>query len=272
MAPRALFAGPGAARTMIAGRSGVVELALSRGAYLRFERDWVLLADPSAPFGPLSVAATGLHFGDLAGAPVDITTSRLVIGPTEISLERLRLRGPPRCGGTARGVTEVGATGTATAAATAAAAAAALAAALAALPEPPRRLRPGIDMLAAGRIRDSVRALAGLGEGLTPEGDDVLAGAAATLFRSRSGADGSLSTLADGRASPIGLAYLRCAERGELPDGAAQLLCAIRRGSPADVAAALTSVRSWGASSGTALAWGICAAVLATSTPARRST
>ncbi len=144
---------------------------------------------------------------------------------------------------------------------TGAGSAAAAMAALADLPEPPQRLRPGIAMLAAGRIRDSVRALAGLGEGLTPEGDDVLAGAAAALFWLRSAATESISTLADGRASPLGLAYLRCAERGELPDGAAQLLGAIRGGSPRGVAAALTSVRSWGASSGTALAWGICAAV-----------
>jgi Protein of unknown function (DUF2877) len=105
---------------------------------------------------------------------------------------------------------------------------------------PPGFLGRGITALAAGRVRDAVHAHAGLGEGLTPAGDDVLAGYAAA--RGALGALGApegvalngsvpLSTLAAERSSALGLAYLRCAQRGELPDAGAQLLVAIRCGS-----------------------------------------
>src|SRR2546430_12045096 len=70
----------------------------------------------------------------------------------------------------------------------------------------------------------------------------------------------SLSPLAGGRSSPLGLAYLRCAERGELPGPAEALLRAIAAG---DVPAAnrrARRLRSWGASSGAPLFWGMAAA------------
>jgi hypothetical protein len=76
-----------------------------------------------------------------------------------------------------------------------------------------------------------------------------------------------LSALAAGRASPLGLAYLRCAELGELPDAGARLLSAIRRGSAVDALASVDRLRDWGASSGVALGWGIVTAALAITAP-----
>jgi len=213
----------------------------------------MMLAEPSAPFGPLSLAVDGLERLALSpGMPVCVTGSRLVLGEHAISLERMRQGGmaPLAIGAPARTHAMV----------------TAAKAALAALPTPPVVLRAGIAALALGRLRDAVYALAGLGEGLTPAGDDVLTGYAAArtalgaVDEPANGAlDGSesLSTLAAGRSSPIGLAYLRCAERGELPDAGARLLGAIRRGSPAAVRTALPALRAWGASSGLALVWGI---------------
>jgi hypothetical protein len=58
----------------------------------------------------------------------------------------------------------------------------------------------------------------------------------------------------------LGLAYLRCAERGDLPDPGARLLAAICAGSAEDIRVACRRLREWGASSGTALGWGITAA------------
>ena len=68
---------------------------------------------------------------------------------------------------------------------------------------------------------------------------------------SRSGAD---------RCSPIGIAYLRCAERGELPDQAALAMRAIRDGDARLARMRARALSTWGASSGAAILWGIAAA------------
>lgn len=213
---RALFAGPGARRALVDGARGEVELVFGgRGAYVRLgPSDWILLAAPSAPFGPLSVAVDGLDRLELRpGMPAEVTRGQLRLGDRSLALERMRGR---RCPGADPGS----------------------AASCAAVADPPVSLEAGIAALVAARVTDAVRLLAGLGDGLTPAGDDVLAGYAAARFAL--GRPVAISPMAAGRASPLGLAYLRCAERGELPDA---------------------PLRSWGASSGFALAWGINAAV-----------
>jgi hypothetical protein len=247
-----LFAAPGARRALAQTRTGSVELALSRATYVSLGPNWLMLADPDVPFGPLSLVVRGM--GDAldelaAGSRVRVVAGQwLRLENASISLERTRTR-----------VTIALDDGVV---ASAAAVGAAAAAAREALPDPAPPIMHGVAALAAGRLRESVHKLAGLGEGLTPAGDDVLAGYAAAVYAlgtSRGAAP--VSALAAARASPLGLAYLRCAERGELPDVGARLLRAIRRGSVAAVQAALPSLQSWGASSGSALAWGMTAAV-----------
>jgi Protein of unknown function (DUF2877) len=251
---RALFAGPAACRALVGGAAGAVEIVFGAGAYVRVEDEWLLLASPAAPFGPLSVAIADLDRVEIAPTlPVREDRRRLILGDQAVSLERMRARPPalPVCGSRMqRG-----------------AVAAAAASALALLPEPAAVLRPGIAALQASSLADGVRSLAGLGEGLTPAGDDVLAGYAAwcalggrRCSAAPPAARAPLSALAASRASPLGLAYLRCAERGEVPDAGARLLAAVRRGSPAAVAASLRGLRSWGASSGIAFAIGVAVA------------
>ncbi|HUA72853.1 MAG TPA: DUF2877 domain-containing protein [Solirubrobacteraceae bacterium] len=212
---RAVFAGPGARRALVEGARGQVELVLNGGGgYVRLgSSDWLLLTRPGAPFGPLSLAVDGLDgLGLLPGTPARVTGDRLLVGDRPVSLERMRLR---PCVGAGVATVAVGAP----------------------LPNPPALLEHGIAALAGARVTDAVRLLAGLGDGLTPAGDDVLAGYAAA--RVALGAPVAISPWASGRSSPIGLAYLRCAERGELPE----------------------RLRAWGSSSGTAIAWGMNAAV-----------
>jgi hypothetical protein len=132
------------------------------------------------------------------------------------------------------------------------------------LPAPGRGLRDGVDALAAGAVRWAAQLLAGRGRGLTPEGDDILAGYAA--WRHAAGAPARISALASSRASPIGLAYLRCAERGELAEPAAALLAAVRAGDQGRALALLPGLRAWGASSGSAIAWGIAAGAISSTT------
>src|SRR3954447_19882822 len=117
-----------------------------------------------------------------------------------------------------------------------------------------RRSRPDAPLpIGAGDLERAVSELAGRGEGLTPAGDDVLAGYAA--WRSA-----TLSPLAAGRASPLGLAYLRCAERGELPEVVARLVAAIRAGDAESARRRARALSRWGASSGAAMLWGVASA------------
>lgn len=254
---RALFAGPGALRALADGREGVVELVLTRGAYARLGPDWLLLAEPGVPFGPLSMAIPGIgRLPVRPGMEVRVLGERLILGDDAVRFERVRSRRPPAVGFLASSRVP--------------AIRAATRSARDRLPAPGARLREGIAALAAGRVEDAAGLLAGCGEGLTPAGDDVLAGYAAAGLALHSlgapdlslpGGRAALSTLADCRATELGLAYLRCAELGELPEAAANLLVAICRGSRQGVRVALGSLRDWGGSSGAAIGWGITAAV-----------
>jgi hypothetical protein len=246
---RAMFAGPGACLALLDGACGEVELRVSGGAYVRLgSADWLLLARPSAPFGPLSVAVRGLDRLPLQpGAPARVIRDRLVLAADAVTLERMRVRrGTPIVAPSPRS-------------ADLPAMRRAAAAAHTRLPNPPAALLPGLAALTAGRVREAVSLLAGLGEGLTPAGDDVLAGYAAAHLTLA--APVALSPAAAGRSSALGLAYLRCAERGDLPEAGARLLTAICRGSVTAAQVSASRLRSWGRTSGAALGWGINAAV-----------
>jgi hypothetical protein len=251
MQARALVAGPGAARALRAGGSGVVEIALPPGGYVRLGEHRLLVAAHRAPLGPLSLLACGLPRAGLrpgrpaalqagGGAPV------LVIGPLRIALDGVREAPPPRSEPCRPGWRP------------------ALDGALAACAAPPAELRPGLAALAEGRTDEAFRVLAGRGEGLTPAGDDVLAGWAAWRWTddasAGAAATNALSADAAGRCAPLGEAYLACARRGELPDPAARVLEAVRRGDRRAAARGARLLTAWGSSSGAALLWGMAAA------------
>jgi hypothetical protein len=251
-----VLAGPGALRTLRAGWSGRVELVFPRAGYVRLGAGWLMVAERGVPFGPLSLSvAEPLDLLDLrAEAPARVEGERLLLGGAAVSIESARLRRPPApppsCGDPG-GVAE------------------ATAAVLAGCSPLPASLRPGVAALRRGRLADATRLLAGLGEGLTPAGDDVLAGYAA--WRAAEGQPVTLTSSAAIRFSPIGLAYLRCAERGEIPDAAAAVLAGIRLGSTSMVEAALPALHEWGTSSGAALAWGMAAGFTRDATTPRRA-
>lgn len=234
-----LGCGPGAARTLRGARDGRVELVLRHGAYLRFGEDWVLLCGPSAALGPLSLTVSGLTFDAIEPrAPVRRDKAQLLVGGERISLERVRERRSVGFRARAHGIQP------------------ALAAARAAVPSPPASLSPGLAALERDDPLAAIPLLAGLGEGLTPAGDDVLAGYAA--WRQADGLALELAATAGARrrCSPLGLAYLRCAERGELPDLAERALAALRAGESAATARATQALAGWGSSSGAAYVWG----------------
>lgn len=113
-----------------------------------------------------------------------------------------------------------------------------------------------------GRLVDAVARLVGRGPGLTPEGDDLLAGALVTLSALGSRRFGALAdavgTLLDdpGRTTTVSAVLLRCATRGEaIPELAAFLVTGERE-----------PLLRVGHTSGAALARGVELAMLADST------
>ncbi len=256
---RALAIGPGARRALTDGAEGSLEIALGAGGYVRLgESGWVLLGGARAVMGPLTLAVSGL--GGLraqVGWPARVEGGLLVVGPHQIGLHpqpRPRVAPPgvvevdppaaqqPRPRRFARGVVEL----------------------LEVVAGPPApSLAAGVDALVRCDHPSAVALLAGRGDGLTPAGDDVLAGYAGWL--AATGTPISLSALAADRSPPVALAYLRCAERGELPEPALRFLAA------PDARRARVLRDSWGASSGRALMWGFAAAAQAQSSNGRAS-
>jgi hypothetical protein len=242
--PWALVAGPGALRALRVREPGRLEVALGAGGYVRLGADgWLLLAGPRAPAGPLSLLVAGL-----GGRPAEVGWEAcvdddgvLVVGP-----HRIGVGAPIRCACSPSRSSPGPCAGPA------------MACALAACPPASAALRPGLAALARAALAPAVELLAGRGDGLTPAGDDVLAGFAAAMWSA--GAPVALADLAASRASPIGLAYLRCAERGELPAPAAGLIAAVCDGDVPGASRHARALRAWGSSSGSALVWGIAAA------------
>ncbi len=248
---RAVVIGSGARRALRDGASGTVELAFGPGGYVRLGKRSVLLAPARSPLGPLSVLVAGIARGDLVpGDAVEVAGDTLVAGPLRVDLSRARYASPPveHAGTLAPGWR------------------AALAAALDVVAPAPAELAAGLDALAADELAAGVAALAGRGDGLTPAGDDALAGFAAWRWTR-----GAAVTLPARRCAPLGREYLRCAERGELPQPAAAVLEAILAGDAGDAARRASGLAGWGASSGAALLWGLAAGAAATREPPARS-
>ena len=240
---RALVIGPGARRALgapagaVATAGGTVEWAFGPGGYVRFGERYVLLAPARSPMGPLSILVSGLTRGDLlAGAPAAVSGDALLVGALRISLAGAREAPLPRAVALAPGWR------------------AALEVALAVVGPAPDELAPGLAALAHGDVARAAAQLAGRGDGLTPAGDDVLAGYAAWRWSC-----GRRVAPPAARCAPLGREYLRCAERGELPSPAADVLSAIRRGDRPAALRRARGLREWGASSGAALLWGIAA-------------
>jgi hypothetical protein len=109
----------------------------------------------------------------------------------------------------------------------------------------------------------AVRRLLGRGPGLTPLGDDVLAGALVTLRaygRPESGALAGAVAAGSGRTTAVSTALLAHAARGECVAALAGLLGAVGRGAAEpDLARAVAAVTAIGHTSGAGLIHGVLA-------------
>lgn len=243
-ADRGVRAGRTAAHIASNGMAGTIAVRVPGGVYVATRTgDWLLVTGPRAPLGPLSLQlGRAVRPGWRPGESARVQDGVLTIGSDQVDLTGLcvePLPAVPDCAPNA---------------------AAAMARARAALPRPPAELRPGLAALAAGDVPAAVRALAGRGNGLTPAGDDVLAGYCAWRLADAATDPSTVLTLARPRAAPLGLAYLSCAVRGELVDVAARLMAAVRCADVGVVTRRAWALGAWGASSGAAIFWGMDAA------------
>jgi hypothetical protein len=121
--------------------------------------------------------------------------------------------------------------------------------------------------LASGDV-EPCHALLGAGPGLTPAGDDVVAGAlaACALFGTglRPRVLNSLLARASGATTALSVALLHCAAHGQVVPQAGELLRALGAGTA--INPALAHLRDVGSTSGTALAIGLVAALTVTTT------
>jgi hypothetical protein len=232
-------------RTACDGMDGVVAVGVAGGIYVTTAAsDWLLVTGPRAPLGPLTLQLAGPVRRDWEpGMPVRVRDGILSVGPDRIDLTTTHVEPAPALLACASGV------------------GAAMAEARAALPGPPAELRDGLMALGRGQLARAVPALAGRGTGLTPAGDDVLAGYCAWCYADGAHDPTRVLELAHAQASPLGLAYLRCAVGGELVDLAAQLMASVRDADVNVVTRRAAALARWGASSGAALLWGMDAAL-----------
>lgn len=199
--PTPVTMGLGAYRAIESSPFGTVIAAFDRAVYLRLANRVVALTAPSVPLGPLHVrlprAPAGLGVGDTFHVPDEwryrptIWTGQLPDRST-IGADVLRALGAVACHSP--------------------------------LLAPPlaRRWR------AASRARDLAQAcqlLGGLGPGLTPSGDDALAGMLLAARLHRPEAEDDLVALADGvETHEISRAFLHWAARGQSVEPVHRLL------------------------------------------------
>lgn len=238
------------------GRSGVVAASFARSCYVRFAGDWVCVGDSDIGPGPLNIPCRAHAPADwstiapvgrcarvtggaliidgrrrivLAGAPVWRPPRRAPWTRADAArgLRGLAQRLPPRL--PADGLASLLAPGARVHAPVARAALPAVAGLEAWL------ARPRDDPAMAGRAAAS---LLGLGPGLTPSGDDFLAGCLAALratgrHRAADELWAAVAAHAPGATNAISLAHLRAAAGGRLGEDLHRVLDAVLGADPA---------------------------------------
>jgi hypothetical protein len=129
--------------------------------------------------------------------------------------------------------------------------------------EPAELPAVALEALRRGALADLAAALGGRGPGLTPAGDDVLAGVLLVAVAARSAAPATLLRCVRRTATnDVARAFLACAARGRCIEPAHDLLAGLARTDRSAVTSALAGLHRFGSSSGAALAYGIRMALL----------
>ncbi len=126
------------------------------------------------------------------------------------------------------------------------------------------------DLLRVGDLGGAARVLGGWGPGLTPAGDDVLAGIVLTLHGLGVPEDRLRAAVDRVRSTDLAVACLRWAARGQCIEPAHAVLAAVSGRDPDRLAAAEARLGAHGATSGADLLFGIDLALRTAATPATR--
>jgi hypothetical protein len=222
--------GLGAQEVLAAGATGKLVSVFSKAAYLRLPAGLVALTTREAPPGPIHARGDFPLHRFAAGDTVTVDLS----GATIWQGSALRPAALAAGAGTVLDVL-----------------AGAPASALADPVFEPRRTR-AVQCIERGDLDGAVDMLAGLGPGLTPAGDDALAG----ILLVHGAYDRAAAIAAAGRAktNDIARAFLAWAARGQSIEPVHRLLAAADRG---QAGAALADLLRFGHSSGSDLAFGL---------------
>ena len=244
MAEPAVDAGDAWVELAVGHHRGQVVATFFRAAYLRVGGEVVAVGSTDVPAGPLHLRLLNLP-GARPGAPVSIADGMMGIGTSLIDLARTPRWAPPA-------VDDAGVAAAARRAALLVGGGRSWFAARSDLDD-------AIEEIATGRLDHLARRISGLGPGLTPAGDDVLAGV--MLVHALAGRPASerqaAIDVARTRTGPIPLAFLRWAARGRSIEPVHRLLVALTSADVATVAASQRRVLAIGASSGADLVLGL---------------
>jgi uncharacterized protein DUF2877 len=245
---RVVLAGAGARQAVRPGASGTVLASLSRACYVDLPGGLAALVAPDVHPGPMHLVLDGEVPRVGKGAPVVVAGGKLVVAGVSIDLRGMgpwsgALPLPPLVRDRAvllREVLEVAARGSS-------------------LPGMGNRAVEGLERLEAADIAGAAPCLGGLGPGLTPAGDDTLAGA---LFAVRAACgppvEPALARLAGGiRTGRISLAFLEWAVQGQSLAPVHDLVAAAVRGDREGAAVAARALADIGATSGADFALGL---------------
>lgn len=230
--------GLGAEAAFAAGGSGRVAATFSKAAYLRLPGGLVALTTPDVPSGPIH--ARGRIPLDRLAAGDRVTVEDGVVGSGPVSVD---LAGATVWAGRLPGRTDL-APGRDLALDLLDAVPTALADRVYT-----ERVRRAVARLERHDLAGAVGVLCGLGPGLTPAGDDALAG---VLLVAQQRVDVEAA-----RTNDIARAFLAWAARGQSIEPVHRFLVAVAEGDRTGAGAALGSLVRFGHSSGADLAYGL---------------
>lgn len=249
---KAVLAGAGARRALRPGAQGTVLASLARACYLDLPGGLAALVGPDAHPGPLHLVLDSDVPRVEDGAPVTVAGDGLLLAGLRVDLRGTAawdgaLPPPPlvleRTASVLEAVTE--------------------AASGSALHVMGQQASRGVACLGNGDLEQAAALLAGLGPGLTPAGDDALAGA---VFAVRAACGPSvearLEQVVTGLPTgAISLAFLTWAGRGQALAPVHDILAAAVRNDSRRAALAARTLAGVGASSGADFALGLCSAL-----------
>lgn len=237
--------GLGALEVLAAGGAGRVDSVFAKAAYLRLPGGLFALTGFEVPSGPVHARASASLSRLRAGDPVVAAPSLLQAGPLLVTLDGARVwRGHVASAAELEAGREL---------------------ALGLLRSAPLSALEGpvvdaaMRSVTAGDMEALAALLGGLGPGLTPAGDDALAGILlVAAFGWGEAAQPLLARVADGvRTNDVSLEFLRWAARGQSIEPVHRFLAASAGGDTGPAAAALGDLVSFGHSSGADMALGL---------------